>query len=36
MEIEKCLHGKTENANETVSGTIWERIPKILLLHYLI
>ena len=28
-ELERCLHGKTQNANESFNGTIWERIPKI-------
>ena len=27
-ELEKCLHCKTENANESFNGTIWELIPK--------
>ena len=27
-ELERCLHGKTQNANESFNGTIWERIPK--------
>ena len=27
-ELEKCLHSKTQNANESFSGTIWEYIPK--------
>ena len=27
-ELEKCLHGKTQNAKESFIGTIWERIPK--------
>ena len=27
-EIEKCLHDKTQNANENFNGTIWERISK--------
>ena len=27
----KCLHGKTQNANESFNGIVWERIPKI---HY--
>ena len=27
-ELEKCLHGKTQNANESFNGTIWDRIPK--------
>lgn len=24
----KCLHGKTQNANESFNGTIWRRVPK--------
>ena len=28
-ELEKCLHGKTQNANESFNGKIWERIPKV-------
>ena len=24
----KCLHGKTQNQNETFNGTIWTRIPN--------
>ena len=24
----KCLHGKTQNANESFNAMIWERIPK--------
>ena len=27
-ELEKCLHGKTQNNNESFNGTIWELIPK--------
>ena len=27
-ELEKCLHGKTQNANESFNTTMWERIPK--------
>ena len=27
-QLEKCLHSKTQNANESFNGTIWERIPK--------
>ena len=27
-ELEKCLHGKTQNANESFNGTICQRIPK--------
>ena len=26
--IQKCLHGKTQNANECFNGMIWERLPK--------
>ena len=26
--IEKCLHGKTQNQNESFNGMIWERVPK--------
>ena len=26
--LEKCLHGKTQNANESFHGTIWNRIHK--------
>ena len=39
-ELEKCLHGKTQNANERFIGTIWECIPQNtvvpLHLHYLL
>ena len=27
-ELEKCLHGKTQNANESFYRKIWEHIPK--------
>ena len=27
-ELSKCLHGKTQNQNESYNGTLWERIPK--------
>ena len=27
-ELVKCLHGKTQNANESFNGLIWERVPK--------
>ena len=27
-ELEKRLHGKSQNAKESFNGTIWERIPK--------
>ncbi|MBX9702962.1 MAG: hypothetical protein K2X39_02290, partial [Silvanigrellaceae bacterium] len=27
-ELKKCLHGKTQNANESFHGKIWDRIPK--------
>ena len=26
--LEKCLHGKTQNANECLNGLIWQRAPK--------
>ena len=26
--LKKCLQGKTQNANESFNGTIWNRIPK--------
>ena len=26
--LKKCLHGKTQNANESSNGMIWNRIPK--------
>ena len=26
--LEKCLHGKTQNANESFNGTIWNKVPK--------
>jgi hypothetical protein len=26
--LKKCLHGKTQNANESVNNVIWTRIPK--------
>ena len=26
--LQKCLHGKTQNANESFNGMIWNRIPK--------
>ena len=26
--LEKCLHGKTQNPNESFNGTVWNRIPK--------
>ena len=26
--LKKCLHGKTQNANESCNGMIWNRIPK--------
>ena len=28
-DLVKCLHGKTQNVNESFNGMIWERIPKI-------
>lgn len=26
--LEKCLHGKTQNPNESVNNVIWNRLPK--------
>ena len=26
--LDKCLHGKTQNANESFNGMIWNRLPK--------
>ena len=26
--LEKCLHDKTQNQNESFNGMIWQRIPK--------
>ena len=26
--LEKCLHGKTQNQNESINGMIWQRVPK--------
>jgi len=26
--LEKCLHGKTQNANESFHSTIWNRLPN--------
>ena len=26
--LANCLHGKTQNANESFNGMIWNRIPK--------
>ena len=27
--LEQCLHGKTQNQNESLNGMIWERAPKV-------
>ena len=27
-QLVKCLHGKTQNANESFNATIWERVSK--------
>ena len=27
-ELSKCLHGQTQNANESLDALIWERAPK--------
>ena len=26
--LKKCLHGKTQNQNESFNGMVWERVPK--------
>ena len=26
--LSKCLHGKTQNSNESINGVIWKRCPK--------
>ena len=26
--LQKCLHGKTQNQNESFNGVIWQRVPK--------
>lgn len=26
--LKDCLHGKTQNKNESFNGTVWERLPK--------
>ena len=26
--LEKCLHGKTQNNNESLNGVIWKKCPK--------
>ncbi|XP_064470221.1 uncharacterized protein LOC135384970 [Ornithodoros turicata] len=26
--LRKCLHGKTQNANESFNGVLWQRLPK--------
>ena len=26
--LKRCLHGKTQNANESLNGLIWQRCPK--------
>ena len=26
--LQKCLHGKTQNNNESLNGLIWKRCPK--------
>ena len=28
VELDKCLHGQTQNANESFNNMIWERAPK--------
>ena len=26
--LERCLHGRTQNSNESFNSTVWKRIPK--------
>ena len=26
--LQKCLHGKTQNRNESLNGMVWQRVPK--------
>ena len=26
--LEKCLHGKTQNQNESLNALVWQRVPK--------
>ena len=26
--LEKCMHGQTQNCNESINATIWQRCPK--------
>ena len=26
--LQKCLHGKTQNNNESLNGLLWKRCPK--------
>ena len=28
--LEKCLHGKIQNANESFNGMIWTNVPKVI------
>ena len=28
VDLSKCLHGLTQNANESFNAMIWERVPK--------
>ena len=30
----KCLHGKTQNQNESFNGMIWNRVPKSRFIKY--
>ena len=32
--LNRCLHGKTQNANGAFNGTIWNRIPKTRFIKY--
>ena len=32
--LERCLHGKTQNQNESVNNVIWSRIPKMTFVNF--
>lgn len=31
--LNKCLHGKTQNCNESLNNVIWSRVPKTTFVH---
>ena len=32
--LKKCLHGKTQNNNESLNGFIWNRLPKVIFVGF--